>query len=349
MYDGNPMDTNTTKGIAGVASQGGIARAKALTQEERSEIARNAVEKRWENAGKLSPIPKATHEGTLRIGNIEISCAVLENGQRVLSQAEFLEALGRHRKANVRKEGGEERIPAILQGKAINPFISKEILEKSRPLTFRTSNGARASGYRADLLPSICEIYLKAKDAGKLPPNQLHVAKQAEILIRGLAAVGIIALVDEATGFQYDRPRRDLEEQLRRFLSENLRRWVRTFPEDYFKHLCRLKNVELQPDMKLPQYFGHLTNNLVYRRIAPGLLKKLKERKFERGTPGNKLHSWLSEDIGFRSVLVHLGTVVGLMKIHTDYKAFEHQLDQIAPVYPESPGLFDNPADWEEK
>jgi hypothetical protein len=67
-----------------------------------------------------------------------------------------------------------------------------------------------------------------------------------------------------------------------------------------------------------------------------------------RKKPSNKLHSWLSEDIGFRGVLVHLGTVVGLMKIHTDYKALHRQLDQIAPVYEETPGLFDNPKDWEE-
>jgi hypothetical protein len=100
--------------------------------------------------------------------------------------------------------------------------------------------------------------------------------------------------------------------------------------------------------VKLPQYFGHLTNNLIYRRIAPGLLKKLKERKLERGSPSNKLHSWLSDDIGFRAVLVHLGTVVGFMKINTDYKTFERQLDAVAPIYADSPGLFDNPKDWEE-
>jgi hypothetical protein len=333
-----------------IQSLGGKARAVKLSREELSESARLAAVARWEKAGAKGPMPKATHEGTLRIGDEEISCAVLEGGQRVLSQAEFLEALGRHRKANVRKEGleGEEPMPPILQGKAIKPFISKEILEKSRPITFRTLSGVRASGYRADLLPSVCEIYLKARDSGNLPKNQEHVAKQAEVLIRGLAAVGIIALVDEATGFQYDRPRRDLEEQLSKFLSENLRRWVSTFPSDYFKHLCRLRGVEVRQDMKLPQYFGILTNNLIYRRIAPGLLKKLKERKLERGNPSNKLHSWLSEDVGFRAVLVHLGMVVGLMKINTDYKTFEHQLDEIAPIYPEEPGLFDNPKDWED-
>jgi hypothetical protein len=100
--------------------------------------------------------------------------------------------------------------------------------------------------------------------------------------------------------------------------------------------------------MKLPQYFGQLTNNLVYQRLAPGLLKKLKERREERGSKSNKLHSWLSQDIGFREVLMHLGTVVGIMKLHTDYDSFERQLDQVAPIYPEHPGLFDNPRDWEE-
>jgi len=98
--------------------------------------------------------------------------------------------------------------------------------------------------------------------------------------------MAVRAGVDEATGYQYERPRRDLEEQLAKFLSESLRKWVRTFPADYFKHLCRLRGVDLRPDMKLPQYFGHLTNNLIYRRIAPGLLHKLKERREERGRLG---------------------------------------------------------------
>ncbi len=93
---------------------------------------------------------------------------------------------------------------------------------------------------------------------------------------------------------------------------------------------------------------GTQANNLVYRRLAPGLLKNLKERREERGSKSNKLYSWLSQDIGFREVLIHLGTVVGLMKLHTNYDAFERQLDLVAPIYPEHPSLFDNPKDWEE-
>ncbi len=99
--------------------------------------------------------------------------------------------------------------------------------------------------------------------------------------------------------------------------------------------------------MRLPQYFGKLTNNIVYRRMAPGLLKKLKERREERGSRHDKLHCWLSEDVGMREALLHLGEVIGLMKQHTDYAAFEKQLDQLLPIYPEYPGLFDDPKDWE--
>jgi hypothetical protein len=331
-----------------IQSLGGEARAKVLSSEQRSEIARNAAIARHEKSGNLEPMPKATHEGILQIGDYEIGCAVLENGQRVLTQSDFMRVLGRARQAKGREYyEGDVNLPAFLTAKNLKPYIDNDLYVTSSQIIFKPLKGAKAFGYPAQLLPKVCEVFLKARDAKVLAHNQDHIAKQAEILIRGLAAVGIIALVDEATGFQYERPRRDLEEQLKRFISESLRRWVRTFPEDYFKHLCRLRGVELRADMKLPLYFGQLTNNLVYRRLAPGLLKRLKERREERGTPSNKLHSWLSEDVGFRGVLVHLGTVVGIMKLHKDYKTFERQLDQVAPIYPETPGLFDNPKDWE--
>jgi hypothetical protein len=325
-----------------IQSQGGLARAKKLSPEQRSKSATKAAEARWN-------IPKATHEGDLNIGGTVMHCAVLDNGQRVLTQSDFMRALGRARQAKGREYyQGDVNLPAFLTAKNLKPFIDNDLYVTSSQIVFKPLQGGRAFGYPAQLMPRICEVFLKARDAGVLAHMQEHIAKQAELLIRGLAAIGIISLVDEATGFQYDRPRRDLEEQLKKFLSEELRKWVRTFPSDYFKHLCRLRGVDLRPDMKLPQYFGILTNNLIYRRIAPGLLKKLKERRAERGSPSNKLTQWLSEDVGCRAVLVHLGTVVGVMKLNSDYKTFERQLDQIAPIYPETPGLFDNPADWEE-
>lgn len=329
-----------------IQSKGGKARALSLSSEERSDIARGAALARHE--GKKH-IPKATHEGPLELGGVEIDCAVLEDGTRVLSRAGFVRAIGRTGKV----KGGEayrpeSNLPVFLGAENLKPFIASDLVRNSNPLNYRPLRGGVSIGYHAEFLATVCEVFLTARAAGALAKNQQHIAMQCELLMRGFARVGITALVDEATGFQYDRPRRDLEEQLKRFLSDSLRRWVRTFPADYFKHLCRLRGVELRHDMKLPQYFGQLTNNLIYRRLAPGLLRKLKERREERGSKSNKLHSWLSEDVGLREVLVHLGTVVGIMKLHSDYHSFERQLDLVAPIYSEHPGLFDNPKDWEE-
>lgn len=328
-----------------IQEKGGKARAAKLTKEERSAIAKSAAESRWDK-GKV--IAKATHEGFLTIGVMEIPCAVLENGKRVLTQSGVMVALGRARQAKGRQYyDADVNLPAFLTAKNLKPFIPEDLSVTSSQIEFRTQNGAKAFGYAAEILPTVCGVFLDAKAAGVTTHNQEHIAERAMILIRGFANVGIIALVDEATGFQYDRPRRDLEEYLSKFLSESLRRWVRTFPGDYFKHLCRLKSVSLRPDMRLPQYFGHITNDLIWKRIAPGLLKALKERKQERGHKSDKLHSWTSEDLGRPELLLHLGTVVGLMKINTDYDVFHDQLDRIAPVFPDQPGLFDDPKDWD--
>jgi hypothetical protein len=335
-----------------IQSLGGEARAKSLTPEQRSETARAAAVARWENAPNAKKIPRATHSGEINIGGLIIPCANLDNGERVISDRSMAKTLGitgggAYWKRKKKGESGA-MLPEYVSAKYLQPFITEQI--KARILdsiTYKALNGVNANAIRATVLADICDIWIKAKQSGALEKEQVSIADNAYILLMGFASIGINALVDEATGFQYDRPRRDLEEQLKKFLSEHLRQWVRIFPADYFKHLCRLRQVELRADMKLPQYFGKLTNNLVYKRLAPGLLTKLKERKRERGNPSNKLHSWLSEDVGFQGVLVHLGTVVGLMKIHTDYEAFEKQLNAIAPIYADSPGLFDDPKDWE--
>jgi P63C domain len=346
--EGSKMSKKKNLGAAEMGAKGGKARRDAMTDQERSEAARKAVKARWAKQKGGKAMLKATHEGILCIGDVEIPCAVLENGKRLLTQSGFMLALGRARQAKGRDYyDGDVNLPAFLTAKNLKPFIPMDLEVTSSQIEFLTLGGIEAFGYSAELLPKVCGVFLDAKAAEVLTHNQEHIADQALILIRGLAHVGIIALVDEATGFQYDRPRRDLEEYLKTFLAESVRRWVRTFPASYFKELCRLRNVELRQDMKLPQYFGHLTNNLVFRRLAPGLVKRLKERREERGNPSNKLHSWLSGDVGYPEILIHLGTLVGIMKLHTDYDTFEKQLNLVAPIYPEYPGLFDDPKDWE--
>ncbi len=85
-----------------------------------------------------------------------------------------------------------------------------------------TRGGGKAHGFEATVLADFCEVVLAARDKGLPAPNQLHIAKQCEILIRGFARVGIIALIEEATGYQKDRSRRALEEILDLFIKDEL-------------------------------------------------------------------------------------------------------------------------------
>jgi hypothetical protein len=252
----------------------------------------------------------------------------------VLTQASFLEALGRHRKANVRREGGEEPLPPILQGKAINPFISQEIREKSRPITFRPPSGGRASGYNAELLPAVCEIYLRARDANVLPRNQEHVARQAEILVRGLARVGIIALVDEATGYQEMRARDALTKILEAFIAKELQPWIGTFPSDFYREMFRLRGLDYPSStVQRPQYFGHLTNDIIYKRLSPGVLKELKSvtPRDDNGRRKHKFFQRLTTNVGYPKLREHLGSVVTLMKLSSSWDDFTLKLDRIHP------------------
>jgi len=138
---------------------------------------------------------------------------------------------------------------------------------------------SRRLGFHLKILPKVCDVYLKAREAGELPPNQQHIAAKAEILVRALAHVGIGALVDEATGFQDARARDALARILEEFVAKELRKWVSTFPPEYYKELFRLRNWRF-PDLprdqqKRPVMAGKITNDIVYARLAPGVRTEL--------------------------------------------------------------------------
>src|SRR5215218_10305622 len=99
-------------------------------------------------------IPKATHEGTLTIGDATIKAFNLEDGRRVLSRIGVLRAIGRTGKAKGgRKYDQESKIPVFLTAQNLNPFISNELIEDSKPIQFIDSNGVESIGYKAELLP----------------------------------------------------------------------------------------------------------------------------------------------------------------------------------------------------
>lgn len=315
-------------------ARGGIERAKRLTAAERSASASKAAKARWSAA--VHEVACGSPDRLLRFGDIEIECYVLADGTRVVTQASMLTALGKHRNANYRRQESEAPLPTILQGKSIYPFISEELREKSKPIIFRRPTGGRATGYNAEIIPDVCDVFLAARAAGALPHNQIHVAAQSEILVRGLARVGIVALVDEATGYQALRAKNALAEILEAFIEKELQRWVKTFPDDFYDGMFRLRGLEYPTSkVKRPQYFGVLTNDIVYKRLAPGVLRELKTvaPKGSTGKRKAKLFQNLTSNVGYPQLREHLGSVVTLMKLSDTWEDFMQKLDQLHPRY----------------
>lgn len=337
---------------AEMGAKGGKARAERLTPEQRSEMARRAVQVRWEKAEMEGEAVTAPHNGTIKIGELEIPCSVLADGTRLLSERGVAKALGLARSGGTYKrskeiaEGGA-KLPIFVAQFNLMPFVDLELASVlKKPIWYRPDAGPTTGqlhkGVRAELLPKICNVWLKARDAGVIRKSQAVVVANADIISRGLAEVGIVALVDEATGFQDVRAKDALAKILEKFVAKEIQPYLRTFPLDFFRELCRLRNIPFREDMRLPPYFGKLVNNLVYCRLAPGVLpaSQRKNPVTESGRRKDKNFQYLTPAVGHPKLLQLLGSEVTLMRMSPEWDDFKPLVDKYHPVYKELP-LFD--------
>jgi len=276
---------------------------------------------------KVLPVLRATHGSTRKpvvLNENNVACYVLENGDRVLSGRGMQKAL------NLSQSHGTA-FRSFLNNKAIKPFISNELaMELQNPIKFvRPGRGGKlATGYKATLLPEICDVVLSARKAGALDDNTklLAIAEQCEILTRVFAKIGIIALIDEATGYQEVRDRTELQKLLGVFLHKELLPWEKTFPDEYYKQLFRLKNWSYNPlTVKRPSVVGRITNKLIYDALSPDIRKELQTRtpKSKAGNYTARFHQWMSKDIGNPVLKSHIQQVIVLMRISKNWREFQ--------------------------
>jgi hypothetical protein len=319
------MSEETVTGRA----KGGKARADALPAEKRREIARNAAAARWSKN-----LRTALYTGDIDIGGFKISCAVLEDGTRILTQSDMMRALGRARQAKGRAfYKSDVNLPAFLTAGNLKDFIPNDLYVTSSQIEFKLPSGQRAYGYKAEILTQVCEIYLKARDAGALVPAQMHVARQADLLMRGLANVGIVALIDEATGYQEVRGKQALQALLDAFLRKELAAWAKRFPDEFYEQIFRLRGWQWKGrGTNPPQVVASYTKDIVYARLAPGIIEELERKNpSEHGKRRAKHHQWLTEDVGHPALAQHLHAVITLMRISKSWDQFKSFLDQAHP------------------
>lgn len=278
-----------------------------------------------------SEIRKALYEGKLPIGDIELDCAVLDNGIRVLSERavhrSFKSKRGGSHWRRIKENPDGANLPSFLSAKNINPFISKELMMAlSSPIKYMSSGGGTpANGIKADLIPNICEVWLEARRAGVLVPSQEHLAIQAEILMTAFAKVGIIALIDEATGYQYDRTNDALRLLLSKYVAKGLQKWLKIFPDAFFAQLDKLYHNAPTTPKSRPQYYGKFINRYVYNPIENGYVKAELDRLniTDEGKRIARFHQWLTDE-GKTILTLQIGKVQGLMEVCTDIEYFKN-------------------------
>ncbi|MFV1849369.1 MAG: P63C domain-containing protein [Thalassospira sp.] len=315
-------------------SKGGTVRAQRLSASRKKEIAKQAAEARWNKDA-----PNATHEAKITLGDLEIECAVLSDGRRVISERAMTRAFGGKRGGSHwrRLKAGGASLPVYLSANNYQPFIDEGLADAlTSPIKYKTEKGNIAHGLEASLLPKVCNVFLKARDADELHKSQVPMSLQADIIMRGLAEVGIVALIDEATGFQRERASDALAKILEAFIDKELRPWVKTFPDSFYEQLFRLRGLDYPTEnVRRPQYFGHLTNDIVYRRLAPAVLEELKKStpKNDRGRLATQMHRKLTPEVGHPKLREHMSSVVTIMKLSEGYDDFIDKLDVIHPRY----------------
>lgn len=316
------------------AKKGGRARANTMTPEERSEIASKAARARWDKAKPKTaevevvekpltatePVddgqpPHSLLRGTLPMAGTEIECHVLNDGRRVFTQREVVRILSDGRDTS--------NLGRYL---ARNPLYKAGTID-SKIIRFKVpSRPQLAHGYEATLLIQICELYLDARDQDRLHPSQEKLARVAETIIRSCAKVGIIALVDEATGYQKIRAKNALRLKLQAFIAEDMQEWARMFPEVFWFELARLEGTRYSPRNR-PLRWGRYVMMFVYDAIDGDVGKKLREINPNPQHHKNH-HQWLKE-FGREKVNNQIQQVIAIMKLCDDMPEFRRKFDRV--------------------
>lgn len=328
------MSTITKQG------KGGHARAAKLSAEERRSIALKAAQVRWTKLDDTNDMPRASHQGLLPIGDVEIEVYRLQDGRRVISKKAMANAL------NLKSEGGNAFLRTVTR-KGVKSAISDELQHKiDNPIIFglldsqsSDSPGSTADGYEASILIEVCDALIQARNEDLLAPSQAFLAMQAEIIMRSAAKIGIVALIDEATGYIEDKFRDEYRQLFQDFIRDEFRQWEKECPDKLFDSIYRLYGLKRKnpKSFKHPGFFGHFIRKYIYHALANtsgAILEVLDEKNPVVYTGGGrkfKFHQFLTDEIGLPAFRAHMWQVIGIAGASTDKVQFERAFYRAFP------------------
>jgi len=227
----------------------------------------------------VSEYKKIPYTGKISLGNEELPCYVTEDGQSLISSRRLQGVLGLVDSTARPSQTSGNRLDRFLTQKSLQPYFDKyfgaDLLD---PIKCKTNEKRVIHGYPASILPSICRMMLEVRRDGKIAgQQQAIIAEKCEILLGALADVDIEALVHEATGFQGVRAKDALQQILDKYLNKEFARWAKRFPDEFYIQMFRLKNWQFSEAgiKNRPSIVGRYTNDIVYSRLATGVLDAL--------------------------------------------------------------------------
>lgn len=278
----------------------------------------------------------------LKLGKIEIPCYVLNNGQRVFSGRGIQKAIG------VDSNASGTWLSRFIASNSIASNLCPGVLKKfNTPIQFkRNSAGGSQSatyGYEATLLIDLCSAIIDAYENPAFEVNETYY-KEANVILRAVAKTGIIALVDEATGYNKakERSKTELQDWLAKYINSEADKWVKMFPDQFFEDVNKMRGWSW--DCK-PRYMGKIINDIVYERVAPFILEELKAKnpKLSNGSRKYKFHQFLTSEEGKPLLKQHLAILHSFaMAANYDWADFMRLLDRAHPKQYQTLALFDS-------
>jgi hypothetical protein len=313
--------------------KGGVARSRALSAQERSRIAREAAKVRWGN----EPV-KAIHgspDKPIRIADIEVPCYILADERRVVATTGVLDAFGLARGGSMVR--GMNRLELFAAQERLKGYVSDDLLQRiATPIRFKVGK-KEVHGFDADTLIEIAEAVVAADDNGELQAQQVHIAHQCRVITRSLTRIGLIALIDEATGYQSQRDADELQQILTAYILPEHRPWVQTIPTEFTDELYRVYGWERKAQNRGPRYAGKLIRELIYEKMPKPVLPALDAANPQGGDYRRKKkhHQHLTDKQGldhFRGQVITMMTVLRISSNKDDFKRHLEKLygDQLA-------------------
>jgi hypothetical protein len=313
--------------------KGGRVRAERLSSEERRASASKAASMRWakppteltadpgnthahETRADTPPSPFAKHKGELSLGGPPIDVYVLDTQDRVISLRAVVKTISGVEAGNLGDYIGVS---------ALKPFINSDLILGETKDFHLPGSPLKGRGITAEQFIEILNGYVRAFEVGALTTKrQREIAIKCSIVLGACAKVGLIALIDEATGYQYERAEDALQIKLRAFIADELREWEKTFPDDLWEQFGRLTNWKGSLHQR-PKWWGHLVMELIYHALDPDIAKYLKDNK-PKPYHGQNYHQWLTQDIGLRALLPHIYEVIGIAKTCHDMRELREKV-----------------------